>query len=70
LFQKYLIPCCYALAALYSCSISLQDERFHLVLAWYKPISILSAYDYIEIGQNEWGKDVIVHTGLRAIDIT
>jgi hypothetical protein len=48
----------------------LQDERFHLVLAWYKPLSVLSAYDYIEIGMNEWGEDVTMHTGLQAIDIT
>lgn len=55
---------------MYNCGISLQDECYHLVPAWYAPISILSAYDYIEIGQNEWGEDVTVHTGLRAVDIT
>lgn len=27
-------------------------------------------YDYIEMGMNGWGEDVIMHTGLRAIDIT
>jgi SWIM zinc finger len=70
LYQEYLIPCCHALAALYSCGVSLQDERFHLVPAWYKPLAILSAYDYIEIGMNEFGEDVTIHTGLRAIDIT
>jgi hypothetical protein len=48
----------------------LQGERFHLVLAWYEPLSILSAYDYIKVGTNEWGEDVTIHTGLQAIDIT
>jgi hypothetical protein len=70
LYQEYLIPCCYALAALYSYGVSLQDERFYLVLAWYKPLAILLAYDYIEIGMNEFGEDVTIHTGLQAIDIT
>lgn len=62
--------CCYALAALYHYRISLQDKQYHLILAWYKPISLLSAYDYIEIGQNEWGDDVTIHIGLCGIDIT
>lgn len=70
LYQDYLIPCCHALAALYHCGISLQDERYHLIPPWFHPISILTAYDYIEMGKNEWGDDVTVHTGLRAVDIT
>jgi hypothetical protein len=70
LYQDYLIPCCYTLAALYHCGISLQDKKFHLIPPWFDPISILIAYDYIEIGQNEWDDDVIVHTGLQAVDIT
>jgi hypothetical protein len=41
-----------------------------LVSAWPHSISILTAYDYIEIVQNEWSEDVAIHTGLRAIDIT
>ena len=31
---------------------------------------VLTAYDYLVQGQNEFGEDAIVHTGLRAIDIT
>ena len=45
------------------------DKQYHLIPAWYKPASLLSAYDYIEISQNEWGDDVTIHTGLRGIDI-
>ena len=30
----------------------------------------MGAYDYLSQGQNEFGEDVIVHIGLRAIDIT
>jgi hypothetical protein len=70
LYQEYLILCCHALAALYHCRISLQDDRYHLVPAWYKPISLLTAYDYIEMAQNEWGEDVTIHTGLCGINIT
>jgi hypothetical protein len=70
LYQDYLIPCCHALAALYHCGISLQDKRYHLIPSWFSPISILTAYDYIETEENEWGQDVIIYTGLRAIDIT
>jgi hypothetical protein len=31
---------------------------------------VLGAYDYLSQGQNEFGEDVIIHIGLRAIDIT
>jgi len=48
----------------------LQDKKFHLIPAWFQPISILTAYDYIELSTNEHGEDVTVHTSLRAIDIT
>lgn len=34
------------------------------------PISLLTAYDYIEIAWNEWGEDVTIHTSLRGINIT
>ena len=30
---------------------------------------MLTAYDYLEHGQNELGEDIIIHTGLRAVDI-
>jgi hypothetical protein len=70
LYQEYLIPCCHGLAALYHCGISLKDEVFKLVPPWFSPISLLTAYDYIETSQNEWGDEITVHTGLRAIDVT
>jgi hypothetical protein len=62
--------CCHALAALYHCGINLQDECYHLIPTWFHLVSILAAYDYIEIGQNEWGEDITIYPGLRAIDIT
>jgi len=31
---------------------------------------LLTAYDYIKIGENEWGDLITIHTGLRAIDVT
>ena len=34
------------------------------------PAFVLTAYDYIETEENKWGQDVIIHTGLRAINIT
>ena len=42
LYQDYLIPYCHALAALYHCDISLQDERFQLIPIWFLPLSILT----------------------------
>lgn len=48
----------------------MKDEVFKLVPPWFSPISLLTAYDYIETGQNEWGDEITVHTGLRAVDVT
>jgi len=70
LYQEYLIPCCHGLAALYHCGISLKDKVYHLIPGWFSPISLLTAYDYVEIGMNKWGDEITVHTGLQAIDIT
>jgi hypothetical protein len=69
LYQEYLLPCCHALVALYASKIGLHDG-FDLIPSWYKPISVLTAYDYLFHGLNEFGEDVVMHTGLRAIDIT
>jgi hypothetical protein len=43
---------------------------FRLIPTWFEPASVLSAYNYIEHTQNEWGDDIIIHTGLRAVDIS
>jgi hypothetical protein len=48
----------------------LKDEVYHLIPGWYSSASLLTAYDYIEIGENEWGDSITIHTGLRAIDVT
>jgi hypothetical protein len=69
LYQDYLLPCCYALAALYACKVGLHD-RFDIIPAWFEPISLLTAYDYLSLGSNEYGEPVMVHTGLRAVNIT
>jgi hypothetical protein len=69
LYQDYLLPCCHALAALYACKVGLHDG-FDLILAWFEPLSLLTAYDYLYKGQNNHGKAVTVFTGLRAVDIT
>jgi hypothetical protein len=65
-----LIPCCHALTALYHCGIGLNDTRFNLIPAWFEPISVLGAYDYIANTINEFNEEVIIHIGLQAIDIT
>jgi hypothetical protein len=70
LYQEYLIPCCHGLAALYHCGISLKDKVYYLIPGWYSPASLLTAYDYIEMGENEWGDPITIHTGLQAIDVT
>jgi hypothetical protein len=46
LYQDYLLPCCYALAALYACKVGLYNG-FNLIPAWFKPLSLLTAYDYL-----------------------
>lgn len=60
LYQEYLLPCCYALTALYASKISLHD-RFDFILLWFQSISVLGTYDYLSQGRNEFGEDVIVH---------
>jgi hypothetical protein len=45
-------------------------DGFNLVPSWFEPLSLLTAYDYLYQGENEFGEPVIVHTGLRAVDIT
>jgi len=69
LYQDYLLPCCYALAALYACKVGLHNG-FDLIPAWFKPISLLTVYDYLSLGSNEYGEPVMVHTRLQAVDIT
>jgi len=54
---------------LYACKVGLHDG-FNLVPAWFKPLSLLTAYDYLYESQNELGESVTVFTGLRAVDIT
>jgi hypothetical protein len=51
---------------LYHYEISLKDEVYRLIPRWYLSASL----DYIEIGENEWGDPITIHTGLRAIDVT
>lgn len=68
LYQDYLLPCCHALAALYQSKVNMHGP-FQLIPSWFEPVSVLTAYDYLEHGQNEWGEDIIIHTGLRAVDI-
>ena len=66
--RKYLIPCCHTLAALYQCKVSL-SRPFQLIPSWFKPVSVLTAYDYLEHSRNKWGEEIVIHTGLRAVDI-
>jgi hypothetical protein len=40
-----------------------------LIPSWFEPVSVLTAYNYLEHGENEWGKEIMIYTGLRAIDI-
>jgi len=63
LYQDYLLPCCYALAALYAYKVSLHN-KFDLILAWFEPLSLLTVYDYLYKGQNKHSKAVTVFTGL------
>jgi hypothetical protein len=69
LYQDYLLTCCHALTALYASKVGLHNG-FDLVLAWFEPLSLLIAYNYLYKGQNEHGEAVTVFTGLRAINIT
>jgi hypothetical protein len=69
LYQEYLLLCCHAIAAIYASKISIHDG-FDLIPSWFEPISVLTAYDYLVQGQNEFSEDIMVHTGLRAIDVT
>jgi hypothetical protein len=64
-----LLPCCYALAALYACKVSLHDG-FDLIPAGFEPLLLLTAYNYLYRDQNEHGETVTVFTGVRFVDIT
>jgi hypothetical protein len=61
LYQEYLLPCCHALAAIYASKISIH-EGFDLLPSWFKPISVLTAYNYLVQGQNEFSEDIMLHT--------
>ena len=62
------MPYCYALTALYTSKIGLRDG-FDLIPSWFEPLEVLGAYDYLVQGRNEEGEEVMIHIGLRAIDI-
>jgi hypothetical protein len=62
------LPCCHALTALYASKIGLHDG-FDLIPSWFEPLEVLGAYDYLVQGRNEEGEEVMIHTGLQAIDI-
>ena len=53
---------------MYQCKVSLHGP-FQLIPSWFEPVSVLTAYDYLEHSQNKWGQDIIINTGLQAIDI-
>ena len=40
-----------------------------MIPSWFEPVSVLTAYDCLEHSENEWGQEIMIHTGLRAIDI-
>jgi hypothetical protein len=49
--------------------VGLNNAKFNLIPAWFEPILVLRAYDYIADTINEF-KETIIHISLRAIDIT
>jgi hypothetical protein len=54
---------------LYACKVGLHNG-FNLIPAWFNPLSLLTAYNYLYKSQSESSEPIIVFIGLQAVDIT